>query len=295
MAGLQTYLAFAETVRHGSFAEAARRLGLSASAVAKSVARLEEDLGVRLFQRTTRQVSLTIEGQTLYERVCRIADEIEALHDEASGARAEPTGTLRLNAPVVLGRMLILPALAALRRRHPALAMEVELSDRQVDIVGERVDAALRIGPLADSTLSARRIGQHQIVVIAAPHYLEQHGQPATPADLAGHACLRFRMPSSGRVRPWDFIVDGSLLELNPPSAVTINDGEALVAAVAEGVGLAQVPDYMTTRAIEAGRVVEVLAAFRPPPLPISLVYPSARRITPRLRALMEALAPGER
>lgn len=295
MAGLQTYLAFAETVRHGSFAEAARRLGLSASAVAKSVARLEEDLGVRLFQRTTRQVSLTSEGQTLYERVCRIADEIEALHDEASGARAEPTGTLRLNAPVVLGRMLILPALAALRRRHPALAMEVELSDRQVDIVGERVDAALRIGPLADSTLSARRIGQHQIVVIAAPHYLEQHGQPATPADLAGHACLRFRMPSSGRVRPWDFIVDGSLLELNPPSAVTINDGEALVAAVAEGVGLAQVPDYMTTRAIEAGRVVEVLAAFRPPPLPISLVYPSARRITPRLRALMEALAPGER
>lgn len=295
MAGLQTYLAFTETVRHGSFAEAARRLGLSASAVAKSVARLEEDLGVRLFQRTTRQVSLTSEGQTLYERVCRIADEIEALHDEASGARAEPTGTLRLNAPVVLGRMLILPALAALRRRHPALAMEVELSDRQVDIVGERVDAALRIGPLADSTLSARRIGQHQIVVIAAPHYLEQHGQPATPADLAGHACLRFRMPSSGRVRPWDFIVDGSLLELNPPSAVTINDGEALVAAVAEGVGLAQVPDYMTTRAIEAGRVVEVLAAFRPPPLPISLVYPSARRITPRLRALMEALAPGER
>lgn len=295
MAGLQTYLAFAETVRHGSFAEAARRLGLSASAVAKSVARLEEDLGVRLFQRTTRQVSLTSEGQTLYERVCRIADEIEALHDEASGARAEPTGTLRLNAPVVLGRMLILPALAALRRRHPALAMEVELSDRQVDIVGERVDAALRIGPLADSTLSARRIGQHQIVVIAAPHYLEQHGQPATPADLAGHACLRFRMPSSGRVRPWDFIVDGSLLELNPPSAVTINDGEALVAAVAEGVGLAQVPDYMTTPAIEAGRVVEVLAAFRPPPLPISLVYPSARRITPRLRALMEALAPGER
>lgn len=295
MAGLQTYLAFAETVRHGSFAEAARTLGLSASAVAKSVARLEEDLGVRLFQRTTRQVSLTSEGQALYERVRRIADEIEALHDEASGARAEPTGTLRLNAPVVLGRMLILPALAALRRRHPALAMEVELSDRQVDIVGERVDAALRIGPLADSTLSARRIGQHQIVVIAAPHYLEQHGQPATPADLAGHACLRFRMPSSGRVRPWDFIVDGSLLELNPPSAVTINDGEALVAAVAEGVGLAQVPDYMTTRAIEAGRVVEVLAAFRPPPLPISLVYPSARRITPRLRALMEALAPGER
>lgn len=295
MAGLQTYLAFAETVRHGSFAEAARTLGLSASAVAKSVARLEEDLGVRLFQRTTRQVSLTSEGQALYERVCRIADEIEALHDEASGARAEPTGTLRLNAPVVLGRMLIPPALAALRRRHPALAMEVELSDRQVDIVGERVDAALRIGPLADSTLSARRIGQHQIVVIAAPHYLEQHGQPATPADLAGHACLRFRMPSSGRVRPWDFIVDGSLLELNPPSAVTINDGEALVAAVAEGVGLAQVPDYMTTRAIEAGRVVEVLAAFRPPPLPISLVYPSARRITPRLRALMEALAPGER
>src|SRR3990172_3140119 len=135
MAGMQTFLAFAETAKRGSFAEAARELGLSASAVAKGVGRLEADLGLRLFHRTTRQVTLTSEGHELYARCRRIVDEIEALRDDASGARAEPSGTLRLNAPLVLGRMAVVPALAALVRLYPKITLEVGFSGRYLDLV----------------------------------------------------------------------------------------------------------------------------------------------------------------
>ncbi|CAL95217.1 LysR family transcriptional regulator [Azoarcus olearius] len=289
MAGLQAFLAFVETVKRGSFAAAARSLGLSASTVAKSVARLEADLGLRLFHRSTRQVVLTTEGEELYQRCSRIADEIEALHDEAAGARARPSGTLRLSAPVVLGRQRVVPALAELRRRHPQLGVELELADRQVDVLADRLDGALRVGPLADSALAARRVGEHHIVTVAAPAYLARRGTPGTPEELAPHDCLLFRSPSSGRTRPWAF-AGGVTATLGDAATLAINDGEALVAAACAGMGLAQVPDYMVAEAIARGALVEVLADRRPPPLPISLVYPSARQPPPRLRAFIELL-----
>jgi DNA-binding transcriptional LysR family regulator len=288
--GVQSFLAFAETVKRGSFAGAARELGLSASAVAKSVARLEADLGLRLFHRTTRRVTLTSEGRELYERCRRIVGEIEALRDDASGARAEPSGTLRLNAPLVLGRQVVVPALAALVRRYPKIALEAGFSDRYVDVVGEGLDAVLRIGELKDSSLVARRIAEQALVVVAAPRYLGSRRAPKTPADLAAHRCLMFRNPSTGRARPWQFQEGGGVVELLPESAAVMDDGEALVAAAAEGMGLAQVPDYMARDELRRGRLVEVLKRYRPPPLPISLVYPSARSVTPRLHALLEAL-----
>lgn len=289
MTGVQTFLAFAVTVKRGSFAEAARELGLSASAVAKSVGRLEVDLGLRLFHRTTRRVTLTSEGREVYERCRRIVDEIEALRDDASGARAEPSGTLRLNAPIVLGRQVVVPALAVLVRRYPKIALEVGFSDRYVDLIGEGLDAVVRIGHLRDSTLVARRISEQTLIVIAAPRYLETRDVPKTPADLAAHLCLVFRNPSTGRARSWQFH-DHRPFEFVPASPVVMNDGEALVAAVAEGMGLIQVPEYMAADELRRGRVVEVLKRYRPPALPISLVYPSTRRVTPRLRALVEAL-----
>ncbi|HLB15694.1 MAG TPA: LysR family transcriptional regulator [Burkholderiales bacterium] len=291
MAGMQTFLAFAETAKRGSFAEAARELGLSASAVAKGVGRLEADLGLRLFHRTTRQVTLTSEGHELYARCRRIVDEIEALRDDASGARAEPSGTLRLNAPLVLGRMAVVPALAALVRRYPKITLEVGFSDRYVDLVREGLDAVVRIGHLPDSTLVGRHIGDQTVIVVAAPRYLRERGTPRTPADLAGHLCLLFRNPSTGRPRPWQFQERQRSFERMPVSATVMNDGEALVAAAAAGMGLIQVPDYMAGDALRAGRLVEVLGRYRSAPLPISLVYPSTRRVTPRLRALIEVLA----
>jgi LysR family transcriptional regulator, regulator for bpeEF and oprC len=288
--GVQAFLAFAETVKRGSFAEAARELGLSASAVAKSVGRLEVDLGLRLFHRTTRRVALTSEGRELYERCKRIVGEIEALRDDASGARAEPSGTLRLNAPLVLGRTLVVPALGALVRRYPKIALEVGFSDLYIDPVAEGLDAIVRIGHLSDSTLVARHIGDQTLVVVAAPRYLKPRTLPKNPANLARHVCLVFRIPSTGRPRPWQFRDGRGLVEFLPTSPVVMNDGEALVAAAAAGMGLIQVPEYMTVDEKRRGRVVEVLKRYRPPPLPISLVYPSARGVTPRLRALIEAL-----
>ena len=160
VAGLQSLMAFAETVKHGSFAGAARELGLSPSAVAKSVARLEDDLGVRLFHRTTRKVALTSEGHELHRRCRVIVDEFDALRDAAAGARGAPSGTLRINVPVTYGKLVVLPKLAALLRRHPRITLDVGFSDRYADIVSDGLDAAIRVGHLADSSLVARRIGE---------------------------------------------------------------------------------------------------------------------------------------
>ena len=290
MARMQGMAAFAETVRQGSFAAAARELGLTPSAVAKSVARLEADLGLRLLHRTTREVSLTSDGHGLFERCRRIVDELDALRADAEGVRGEPSGTLRLNAPVTYGRKVLVPQLAQLVARHPRIALDVTFSDRFADVVKEGFDAAVRIGHLRDSTLVARPIAQQRLVVCASPVYLESAGRPANPDALAGHRCLVFRMPSTGRIRPWEFVVARRPHAFTPRSTVTMNDGEALVAAAVAGFGLAQVPDLMAEGELRAGRLVEVLKAHRPPPLPISLVYPSSRQVTPRLRALIDAL-----
>jgi DNA-binding transcriptional LysR family regulator len=182
------------------------------------------------------------------------------------------------------------PKLARLAARHPRIALDVTFSDRFADVVKEGFDAAVRIGRLRDSTLVARPIAQQRLVVCASPVYLESAGRPTRPDALSGHRCLVFRMPSTGRVRPWEFVVGRQPHALAPRSTVTMNDGEALVAAAVAGFGLAQVPDLMAEGELRAGRLVEVLKAFRPPPLPIALVYPSSRQVTPRLRALIDAL-----
>jgi DNA-binding transcriptional LysR family regulator len=290
VAGLQAIVAFTETARQGGFAGAARELGLSPSAVAKSVARLEQDLGLRLFHRSTRQVSLTSEGIALYDRCRRIVDEIEGLRDEAAGARSEPSGKLRIDVPITLGRRVLVPALARLAQRHPKLALEVALSDRYADLVKEGLDAVVRIGVPDDSSLVARRIGTQRMVFCASPAYLAAHGTPQSVEALREHACLLFRMPSSGRIRPWTFRLGRRALEVVPESRVVMNDGEALVAAAVAGAGICNVPDYMAAEALRTGQLVEVLASFRPPSLPISLVYVSRRRVTPRLRALTDVL-----
>lgn len=290
MAGLQAYLAFAETVKHGNFAGAAREMGLSASAVAKSIGRLEEDLGVRLFHRTTRQVTLTSDGHELHERCKHISDEIEALRNDAAGTRSEPSGTLRINVPVVLGRQLVLPALAQLARSHPRLALEVAYSDRYADLIKEGLDAVVRVGRLRDSTLVGRRIGEQHLVICASPAYLKQHGTPRKPSDIASHECILFRVPTTGMARPWQFRDGRKSIELKPASRIAMNDGEALVAAAVAGMGLIQVPEIMTAAEIDNGRLIKVLQRYAPTPMPISIVYPSARHLTPRLRALIEIL-----
>lgn len=286
----QGLMAFAGAARHGSFAAAARELSVSPSAVAKSIQRLERRLGLRLFHRTTRRVRLTQEGEALYERCRRVLEELGELEASAAGSTASPTGVLRVEAPITYGRRRVIPVLAVLAREYPALEFELRLSDHQADIVGSGLDAVIRIGPIGDSRLVARRIDAQRLGVYGSPGYFDRRRRPRTPAELDGHDCITFRLPSTGRDRPWQFSVEGRHLERQPRRRYRLDEGEALVAAATAGLGLIQVPDYIAEPAVAQGALVEVLARFRPPALPISVVYPTSRLVPPRVRAFVDAL-----
>jgi LysR family transcriptional regulator, regulator for bpeEF and oprC len=291
MASLDLIVSFAASARHASFAKAARELALSPSAVAKNIARLESQLGVRLFHRTTRQVTLTQDGEDLYIRCRRILEEVESLEGAAAESRNGPRGTLRIDMPVVYGRQVILPVLMKLMADVPALQVDVRFSDHVVDIVKEGLDAAVRIGPLADSCLVGHMFDQQFLGICASPDYLAQHSAPESPDELSGHSCLLYRLPSSGRSRPWQFRHDDREYTLLPESGIRLGDGEALVQAATAGLGLIQAPTYIIKSEVKTGRLVEVLQSYRPTPLPISLVYPSHRHVPLRVVALADALA----
>lgn len=291
MNNIQQMLAFATAARNGSFAKAARELSQTPSTVAKSIGRLETQLGVKLFHRTTRQVSLTTDGQQLFAQCQRILDEVELLRSFAAGARGELSGLLRIEAPLTYGKRVVMPVIAKLLERHPKLRIDLRLTDDLSDLVRDGLDAVVRTGALQDSRLVARPIGRQQLVVVASPAYLAQAGRPRSPADLERHRCLVFRMPSSGRDRPWQFRIDGGATEIQPEARLRLGDGEALVDAASAGLGLVQVPDYMAADAHGAGRVVEVLRDFRPAPIPINVLYPSARMLPPRVRAFIDAMS----
>ena len=290
MHGLQQYVAFAETARHGSFASAARALGTVPSTLAKAVARLEASLRVKLFHRTTRQVSLTPDGERLFQRCQRVLSELDELEADATGARAEVAGTLRVDLPIVYGKQVVMPVLAELRRRHPKLQLDVRLQDAYADLVRDGIDVAVRIGELQDSTLVARRFDRQAMVLCASPRYLAEHGTPRTVDDLRAHAGIVFRLPTSGRNRPWQLRQRERPVELHPTAAARINDGEGMVAAARLGMGLVQLPDYMVAAEIARGELVEVLPSCRPEAQPISAVYPSGRLVPARVRVLLDAL-----
>jgi LysR family transcriptional regulator, regulator for bpeEF and oprC len=287
---LQQMAAFAETARHGSFAAAARELGSAPSTLAKAVARLEASLQVKLFHRTTRQVSLTPDGERLYIRCERLLAELEDLQAEASGTRDDPTGLLRVDLPIVLGREWVLPVLARLAQRHPGLQLDVRLQDGYADIVKEGIDVAVRIGPLKDSTLVAQRIASQGMVLVASRAYLEARGTPRRLEDLEAHDAVLFRLPSSGRDRPWQFRQGGRELQVHPTSRMRLSDGEGLTAAVRLGMGLAQVPDVFVRRELASGELVEVLRSLRPAPMPVLAVYPGSRLVPARVRVFLREL-----
>lgn len=290
MQGLQQFVAFAETAKHGGFAAAARELGTAPSTLAKAVARLETALGVKLFHRTTRQVRLTPDGERLFGRCQRVLAEVEDLQAEASGTRAQPGGTLRIDAPVFYGKHFVLPLLAGLQQRHPRLQIDLRLSDAHADLVRDGIDLALRIGALRDSTLVARRVDRQQLLLCASPAYIAARGMPRSIEDLAGHAAIVFRLPSSGRDRPWQLRQRGTEVTLAPRAQLRVDDGEGLVEALKLGIGLCQLPDMMVQAELQRGELVELLPSCRPEPMPIHIVYPSGRLLPQRVRVALEAL-----
>ncbi len=297
MQGLQPLIAFAQTARRGSFAAAARDLGGTPSTIAKSVARLEASLGVRLFHRTTRQVSMTPDGERLFRRCERVLAELEDLQADAAGTRQTVAGTLRIDAPITYGRKVLMPVLSGLLRQHRELRLDLRLQDSYADLIRDGLDAAIRVGELQDSRLVARRFDVQQLVLVASPAYLEARGRPERVDQLAGHSAIVFRLPSTGRQRPWQFRSGRQTVSLLPEPTVEVNDGEGIAAAAVQGLGLAQVPDNIAAEGLASGALVEVLASCRPAAMPISVVMPTSRLQPPRVRVLLEALtamkAPG--
>jgi len=272
-----------------SFARAAKALGMTASGVGKSIARLEAELGVRLLARSTRRVSLTDDGAVFFEHCRRIIDDLELAHGQMSNRRGTVAGRLRASLPTTLGKLFVVPRLPQLFKRHPQLLLELSLNDRWVNLVEDAVDVALRIGALSDSSLVARRVGHQQILTIASPAYLARR-VVRDIGELSQHACVLFRLPTSGRERPWRFLRDGERVELRPRPRLLLDEGEAIVEAVRAGLGVSQVPSYMAAQALAAGDVVEILPELRPPPDPIHAVYAERRSVRPGVRAFIDFL-----
>ena len=290
MKNLKQFLSFAAVARNSSFAAAARELGLAPSSVAKSVARLESDLGVRLFHRTTRAVRLTEEGDALFAKCARVLEEIDSLELSTARSAEAPTGTLRVGAPIGYGTRRIVPVLNRLLAAYPALNVDMRLTDERVNLVTEGLDAVIRIGSLDDSGLVARQFDRQHLVLCASPAYIKIHGALRTVEEIETRSVVVFRMPTSGRERPLEFLLGGEMIQLRPSSRFALSHGDAMVEAVVRGAGMAQVPEHMVEAHIRQGALVEELRECRPDPLPVSVLTSSARMMPPRVRSFINAL-----
>ncbi|WP_257557889.1 LysR family transcriptional regulator [Sphingobium sp. CFD-2] len=279
--------AFVAVADQRGFAAAARKLGMSPPAVTRAVAALERHLGVTLFHRSTRAVSLTDEGAAFLDRARRIMSDLREAEQIVMGGRSAPRGQLYVTAPVMFGRLHVLPAIGALLAAHDGLSARMMLIDRNVRIVEEGIDVAVRIGPLADSALRVMSIGSVRQTIVASPAYLAAHGVPATPADLAGHRCI---VGSGIRIgAAWRFGGKAeSTVEVAPRLAVNTIDGT--IAAAKAGVGVANVLSYQAAEAVAAGRLVRLLEDHAPPPVPVSLLYDAGRAAMPAVRLFLEAM-----
>lgn len=281
---------FTRVAERGSFAQAADELDISRAAASGHVASLEKHLGVRLLNRTTRRVSLTAEGSDYLRRCRRILDEIEDSEETLRGSRSKPQGLLRVDVPVAFGRYLLLPALPEFTRRYPAIDLDIRLNDRIVDLVAERVDVALRVGPLQQSGLVARRLGQINIVTCASPTYLADHGEPKTPDDLSSHRLLGVT-PASGGAPEWTFPAPYTAKRLKLHFAMQFNAAEGPIIGAVAGLGIAHPADLMAAEYLARGELKLVLNDFVLPGPPMSLVYPSAGHQSPKVRVFSDFAA----
>jgi DNA-binding transcriptional LysR family regulator len=283
-------LAFARAGSMGSYTAAARSLSISPSAVSKSVQRLEKQLGVALFTRTTRSLTLTTEGRDLHERAVRLLRDAEEIEQAAVSARSEPSGTLRIAASLPIGVHVIAPALPMFRRAYPKLAIDLRLSDDMVDIVGEGIDIAVRIGDLTDSGLLSRKLASLRLCCFASPAYLAERGTPMHPDDLADHDTVTLRYQSTGQPLGWPFRIGDREIEIVPPSMLTADVSEALVAMLAAGAGIGMGATFVTAPYVARGELVPVLADFAIETNAVTALWPESRRANPAVRAALGML-----
>jgi DNA-binding transcriptional LysR family regulator len=286
----QAFSAFARVVEHGSFAAAAQRLEISTSAVSRQVAELEAHLEVRLLNRTTRRLSLTEAGQAFYERCVQLLTDLEETEAAVRSTAAVPKGTLRLTCGVTFGERYLAPAVAEFATRHRQVAFDIDLSDRAVDLVEEGFDLAIRIGPVGQQALVARRIAETQLVCCAAPAYLDSRPPLHTPDDLRHHECFAYSYAATAGA--WTFEArDGTRHTPRISFRHRANNGSLLSAMAVAGVGISLEPDFIVAADVRAGRLVRVLPDYQPPRSPISAVYPSRRHLSAKVRTFVDFLA----
>ncbi|MDF0729622.1 LysR family transcriptional regulator [Pseudomonas entomophila] len=286
MDSLSGFVVFNRVAETRSFVTAGQSLGLSASAVGKRVARLEARLGVRLFHRSTRSITLTAEGSLFLERSRRILAEIEAAEQELSQASGEPRGRLRISLPQVTG--LVMPALADFMALYPQVELDLDFSDRLVDIVGEGFDVVMRGGQPADSRLNARFLGHFRHCLVASPAYLAQRGTPQHPRDLAQHTCLHYRFPSTGKMEAWPLRREHPDQAYDIPVSMVCNHVETRVCFALNHRGITCLPDFTVHRELANGSLVRVLDGFIEQRGSFYLLWPSGHQPAPKLRVFID-------
>lgn len=280
---------FVNVVESGSFSGAARTLALSKSAVSKTVSRLEESLGTRLLNRTTRKLSLTEAGRAYYEGCRRMLNEAESANQAVHRLTDAPRGTLRVNLPMSFGILQVAPLLPAFLERYPEIDLDAAFEDRVVDLVEDGYDMAVRVGVLADSSLIARRLAPNRRVLCAAPSYLEQHGTPQSPEALAAHSCLLYSYQASGDT--WRLYGPEGERSVRVSGRLRLNNGDAIRCAAVAGLGIAYLPTFMVGPDLQAGRLVAVLSEWMDGDQgAVHAVYSSGRHLSPKVRVFIDYL-----
>ncbi|MBP5117465.1 LysR family transcriptional regulator [Pseudomonas protegens] len=281
---------FTRIVELGGFAKAADSLQMPPASVTILIKQLEAHLGVQLLHRTTRQVSPTLDGAAYYQRCVRLLADLEESEAAFSLARHNPRGLLRVDMPVGIGRLLVIPALPEFSARYPQIELEIGLNDRPVDLIREGVDCALRGGPALDESLVARPLAQLQQVTCASPGYLRQRGVPRTPRELQGHQMVEYFSNVSGKRYGLEFFFAGQLQPVQLPKRVAVNSADGYLAACEAGYGLIQTPYYHVARQLQDATLQRVLEDYPLPALPLTALYPPQRHLSTRLRVFIDWL-----
>jgi LysR family transcriptional regulator for bpeEF and oprC len=280
--------AYVQIVESGSYTKAAQALSLHKATVSQRIQQLEDNLGTRLLTRTTRSVVPTAEGLAYYQRACAILQQIEEADAMLRQGTVSPSGRLRVEVPVAMGRLLLVPEIRSFLDRYPKIILELGCTDRVVDLIKEGVDCALRGGELPDSSLTARRVGDLRFVLCAAPRYVDEYGLPVDPEDLARHVQVGYTPASTGKMFPIRLTRDDRTFESAMPARFVTTDSGAALSAGLDGVGILQLAEFAASHHLVSGALVRVLPGWRCPSLPLHLITPTTRKRTARVQAFMD-------
>ena len=284
--------AFARVVEAGNFTRASASLRMPKPTVTKLIQTLESHLHTKLLSRTTRRVIVTSDGAAYYERAIRLLADLDDLDGSMTLSQASPKGRLRIDTPAALAMLVIIPALPDFHARYPDIQIDLGVTDRPVDLVGENVDCVIRGGTIADQSLVARRVGEMNFITCAAPAYLERYGAPSHPEELATtHHGVGYFGAGTGRHHPFDFALNGENREITPRYVLSVNEGSAYVAAGLAGLGIMQAPEFMVQPHLESGALRRVLPEWSSEPVPLHVVYPPNRHLSNKVRVFVDWIA----